>query len=298
MTQVLPAPRLRPLPRTVAPLHRESRDSYIERLAMANRMIPADLREHVTGPHPLRPGHRGLPQALAQVSRQPLHRLLLALPDLRTPELTARLPPPCRHRLHPGWKVQPACTLCLAAKGVRYARHWVPPGTRVCLRHSRWTGSHGQQFDITPLPQIARAQRRHHRLILRHGWKPVAQAMDGASRICWTWWDNRRFTKALDRRRALLRGPAWSGQQQSLTLAACAYPDLVALADLLVSPPWRPLPFTGSTRDLNRFLSEIRARVAPGYQPEPVAYSDPLLLWIEEERHHRTLSTTSPEEDT
>jgi hypothetical protein len=295
MTPWLPAPRLRPLPRTVAPLHRESQDSYIERLAITNRILPDDLREHVTYPKPLRPGRLTLPQALAQISRQPLDRLLLALPELREPELTAHLPPPCRHRPHAGWTLQPACSPCLAARNVHFARHWVPPGTTTCLRHSRWTGMHGQQFDISALPEITQAQRRHHRLIRQHSWKPVAQAMNDASRICWSWWDSRRFTKNVTRRRTLVKGPAWAGNRQTLTWAACAYPDLIALADLLVSPHWQSLPFTGTTADLNRFIHEVRTRVAPGYQLESIASADPLLLWIEEQRHHRRLRDASPQ---
>ncbi len=233
-TTQLPALRLRPLPRTVAPLHNESQDSYIERLARANRMIPLELREHLTDPGRIRPGELPLPATLAQLAGQPLDRLLLALPDLATPELAGKIPSR-RDRLHPGWKIQPACRLCLAAKGVRYARHWVPPGTTICPRHQRWTGAHGQQFDIAALPEITHAHRRHRRIIRRHGWRPAARAMDQAASICWTWWDNHQHTEALDRRQAILRRPAWPGNQHALTLTACAYPDIVALAESLAS---------------------------------------------------------------
>jgi hypothetical protein len=231
-TGLLPALRLRPLPRTVAPLHNESQDSYIERLARANRMIPLELREHLTDPRRIRPGELPLPAALAQLAGQPLDRLLLALPDLATPELAGKIPPR-RDRLHPGWKVQPACRLCLAAKGVRYARHWVPPGTTICPRHQRWTGAHGQQFDITALPEITHAHRRHRRIIRRHGWRLAARAINEAAGICWTRWGNQHHTGTLGRRRAILPGPAWPGSQHTLTLTACAYPDIIALAEML-----------------------------------------------------------------
>lgn len=110
--------------------------------------------------------------------------------------------------------------------------------------------------------------------------------MNDASGICWAWWDNQRFAKNPTRRRALIKGPAWTGTRQNLTLAACAYPDLVSLAELFVSPFWHRLPLTGITGDLNRFIHEVRTRVAPGYQLDAVASTDPLLLWIEEQRHH------------
>ncbi|MFJ7280839.1 TniQ family protein [Kitasatospora sp. NPDC098663] len=291
MTALLPPSRLRPLPRTVAPLHRESKDSYIERLAMANRLFPDDLHDQLAGPRPFRTDRIPLPAALAQAAGQSLVRLLLALPDLASADFTALLPPACRDRLNPGWSLRPVCALCLAAKRVRHARHWTPPGTTLCLQHGRWTGAHGQQFAVTALPEVLRAQRRHYRLIRGHGWRDVARAMDDALRICGTWWDNRRFTQALDRRRAVLRDPAWAGHGQSLTVAACGYPEVVALAGLFLTPALRALPFTGRTGDYRRFVQEVRDRAAPGYWDDKIASNDPLTLWIEAERHHHTTAT-------
>ncbi|MEV7930501.1 hypothetical protein [Kitasatospora sp. NPDC088779] len=115
--------------------------------------------------------------------------------------------------------------------------------------------------------------------------------MDDALRICGTWWDNRRFTQALDRRRAVLRGPAWAGHGQSLTVAACGYPEVVALAGLFLTPALRALPFTGRTGDYRGFVQEVRDRAAPGYWDDKIASNDPLTLWIEAERHHHTTAT-------
>ncbi|MGV9387349.1 hypothetical protein ACWDRB_67085 [Nonomuraea sp. NPDC003707] len=94
--------------------------------------------------------------------------------------------------------------------------------------------------------------------------------MTEASRIRWSWWNSKKCTKALDRRRTMLRGPRWPGnQQQALTEPACAYPEVVALAEILAAPELRRLPAIGSLLDLRRFINEVRARVAPGYQPTP-----------------------------
>ncbi|MGW7447604.1 hypothetical protein [Kitasatospora sp. NPDC054795] len=115
MTAFLPPSRLRPLPRTVAPLHHESKDSYIERLALVNRLFPDELHDQLTGPRPFRTDQIALPTALAQAAGQPLVRLLLALPDLATADFTALLPPACRDRLHPGWgsaEVSPKAAIC------------------------------------------------------------------------------------------------------------------------------------------------------------------------------------------
>jgi len=50
------------------------------------------------------------------------------------------------------------------------------------------------------------------------------------------------------------------------------------------------LPFTGALRDQIRFITEVRERVAPTCRHGPgevTVSSDPLALWIEQERHHR-----------
>lgn len=289
-SHLLPARRLRPLPRSVTPLHNETHNSYIERLAWANRMLPIELHEHLADSSgPVRSGEIPLPRALAQLAGQPLERLLLALPDLATADLADTIPPG-RDRLHPGWRIQPGCRLCLLAKNVRHARLWVPPGTTICPRHQRWTGAHGQQFDISALPEITHAHRRHRRMIHRRGWQAAARAMDDATSICWAWWETNQHTKALNRRRSVLRGPAWPSGRSALTLAACGYPDIVALAELLAAPDLRSLAFTGDRRDYRRFVHHARERVASGYPDAPhhdlAMLNDPLALWIERERHH------------
>ncbi|MFG2848708.1 TniQ family protein [Kitasatospora sp. NPDC048296] len=290
MNRRLPPPRLRKLPRTLPPLHHETWDSYVYRLAAANRISHLELHEHVDNRHRLHPDPLALVDAISDLSGHPRDRLLKALPDLRTSDLTQGLPPAC-HLLDHGWRVQAACTLCLAAKGVfTRARHWVRTSTRLCLRHGRWTDTYHDQFDVRPLPEIIQAQRDHHDLARKHGWQTAVVAMRQAGGWCWRWWeDGRRFRKQRDRRLRHFIPPGAGTYREDPRLIASAYPDIVALADLLASPELRGLPFTGNSQDFSRFIREVRARVAPGYRYEGAGVADPLVRWIEEERYYRTL---------
>jgi hypothetical protein len=286
----LPGPRLRPLPRTVTPLHRETLSSFAERLAAANRINLTRLHEHINNPDRIHPGRLLLPHALSGLSGQPLDRLLRALPELREPQLTQHLPAACQHRLHQGWSIQPVCAYCLAAKNITYpARHWAVVGTHVCPRHGRWIATDGQQLGVSALPEVPHAQRRQQRLVRRHGWEAAMLAMREATDLCSHWWNARKFTRARDRRMALLRGPGWSPHDEDLGLVISGYPEIVALAGLLVAPSLRNLPFTGSIADFHRFLDEIRQRAAPDYRYQNTDTFDPLAHWIEQERHRRTL---------
>lgn len=290
MIRHLPPPHLRRLPHTVAPLHHESWGSYVNRLALANRIAHLELHEHINSRHRIHPAPLPLLDAIRSLSGHPRDRLLKALPDLRTPDLARHLPAACQP-LDRGWRLQAACTLCLASKGVfTEARCWITQSTRLCLRHGRWTDTHGQQIDIRPLPEISQAQHDHHRLVRQHGWQTVEIAMREATDWCSNWWNGRRFHHRRDRRAQALSAPGWSHYRDDPRLIASGYPNIVALAGLLASPTLRSLPFTGNTGDFRRFIKEVRDRVALGYRYEGAGAADPLVRWIEEERYYRTLS--------
>ncbi|MFI5766543.1 TniQ family protein [Streptomyces sp. NPDC051563] len=289
MIRQLPPPRLQRLPHTLAPLHRETWESYVSRLAAANRISHLVLHEHINNKHRIHPDPLPLLDAISNLSGHPRDRLLKALPDLRHPGLISHLPRSCE-LLDDGWQVQEACRLCLAAKGVfTEARHWVPKSTRLCLRHGRWTDTYHAQFDLRRLPEIIQAQRDHHRLVREHGWQTAVIAMRQAAAWCWRWWDSRRYHQRRDRRLKLLIPPGGGTYREDPRLLASSYPDIVALAGLLASPRLRGLPFTGNEQDFRLFISEVRTRVAPGYRYEAAGVADPLVRWIEEERYYRTL---------
>ncbi|MFF7984152.1 TniQ family protein [Streptomyces sp. NPDC007901] len=290
-TPSLPGLRLRQLPRTIEPLHRETSGSYLGRLAAANRLSRQELSAHVQDPDRVHPGKLTTLHALHCLSGHAVDRLLRALPDLRTEELTSRFTAqPLKPLPDKGWTTQPVCTRCLAGLGITtHASHHVPVTTNLCLRHGRWIGRHGQQLDLRAVPEVIRAQRHHYNLVRRHGQRIVTYAMAEAADICFRWWDSNRFDRRWRRRMTALSGPKWHAFKEDIELVACTYPDVVALAGLLASPCLRFLPFTGQDRDLRRFIGEVHDRAAPGYGFDAIGKRDPLIRWIEQEPYDRSL---------
>lgn len=290
-TPSLPGPRLRQLPRTIEPLHRETSGSYLGRLAAANRLSRQELSAHVQDPDHIHPGKLTTLHALHCLSGHPVDRLLRALPDLRTEELTSRFTAqPLKPLPDKGWTTQPVCTRCLAGLGITtHASHHVRVTTNLCLRHGRWIGRYGQQLDLHTVPDVIRAQRHHYNLVRRHGQRTVTYAMAEAADICFRWWDSNRFDRRWRRRMTALSGPKWHAFKEDIELVACTYPDIVALAGLFASPYLRFLPFTGQDRDLRRFIREVHDRAAPGYSLDAIGKRDPLIRWIEQEPYDRSL---------
>ncbi|MFV5996922.1 TniQ family protein [Streptomyces sp. NPDC056231] len=154
-------PRLRQLPRTIEPLHRETFGSYLGRLAAANRISHQELSAHIQDPDRIHPGKLTTLHAIHCLSGHPVDRLPQALPDLRTAELNARFTAqPLKLLPDKGWTTQPVCTRCLAGLGVTtHASHHVPVSTNICLRHGRWIGRYGHQLELHTVPEVIRRPR-------------------------------------------------------------------------------------------------------------------------------------------
>jgi hypothetical protein len=105
---------------------------------------------------------------------------------------------------------------------------FLPPHQTVCRRHRRWTGpaarSHGGQLDISPFPEVLRAQRRHYNLAqLHHPWRLGDAVRDATGAIY----------------HALRAGTWIPGQQQRMRqLAPGTWQQ--ALAGMLAASPGRP----------------------------------------------------------
>ncbi|MGE5286508.1 MAG: hypothetical protein ACM3ML_04745 [Micromonosporaceae bacterium] len=198
----------RPLPRTVTPVPGEYFLDYIARLAGANRLEFAELTSALDDPaailhHPDR-WKLHEQERLAAAANQPLARIArLYWPD---PRVYLRDPEGFRQML------RPACRRCTARYGIPgpVACH-LPPHRTVCRRHRLWMGpsarSHAGQLNISPLPEILRAQRCHLALVRHHHWWQVDTAISDATRAI----------------HAALRAGTWiPGQRQRLSLLAPA----------------------------------------------------------------------------
>jgi len=215
----------RPLPRTATPVAGEYHLGYIARLAEANHLEFGELTAALDDTaaitlHSPRGWKQHEQQRLAGAAGQPLARIArLYWPDprvyLRDPEGFHRM-------------LRPACRRCTARYGITGpVACFLPPHQTVCRRHRLWTGpaarTHDSQLDVTPFPEVFRAQRRHRHLAqLHHPWRLGDAVRDATDAICHA-----------------LRGGTWiPGQQRRMRqLAPGTWHQ--ALADVLgVSPGW------------------------------------------------------------
>ena len=173
----------RPLPRTAIPVPGEYHLDYTVRLAHANHLEFLELSNALDDPaailhHPNRfKEHKQ--ERLAAAADQPLARIARLYWDdpgeyLRDPEGFRQM-------------LRPACRYCAARRGIAEpVACYLPPHLTVCRRHRIWIGpsarTHAGQLDVSPLPEILRAQRRHVALVHQHPWQQVDTAIDDATR--------------------------------------------------------------------------------------------------------------------
>jgi hypothetical protein len=278
MTAVLElAPRS--LPRQVRPFHGEILSSYLERLAHANRLDPQALRRYIAES---RRGWKVSADRLAAVSGVAAGAFERAIADLDGFPLAGTY----YYRtiaIHPQVSAA-ACRMCAAARGItQLVICWKPAERVICLRHRRWTGSNktGHQPSLDRHPDILRVHRQHLRLVRRFGRDQVTLGFEIAAEICRHWRDQREYDEEFSRRLGIFHGPDWRLSPADPTVAAAAYPEVVGLTRLLVSPYWRALAVSYSSHGRSLFQQEINRAVAPAYRwPQPSFSKDPLHRWI------------------
>lgn len=213
----------RALPRTVPPVAGEYHLDYVARLAQANHLKFPELTAALDDTasitlHGPRDWKLHEQERLAAAAGQPLARITrLYWPD---PRVYLRDPEGFRQRL------RPACRRCAARYGITgsVACHLLPHQT-VCYRHRLWTGptarSHDGQLDISPFPEVLRAQRRYRQLAqLHHPWQLGDAVRDATSAIHHT-----------------LRGDTWiPGQQRRMRQLASATWQQALASVLGISP--------------------------------------------------------------
>ena len=102
-----------------------------------------------------------------------------------------------------------------------------------------------------------------------------------AAEICRQWRDQREHDEEFNRHLATFHGSDWRLSPADPTVAAAAYPQVVGLTRLLITPYWRSLAVDYSSHGRWLFQREIRQTVAPNYRwPQPSFSKDPLHRWI------------------
>ena len=237
----------RPLPRTVTPVAGEYHLDYIARLAEANHLEFLELADALDDTaaitlHTPRGWTQHEQERLGAAAGQPLARIArLYWPD---PRHCLRDPEGFRQTL------RPSCRRCAARYGITGpVACYLPPHLTVCRRHRLWIGpsarSHDGQLDVSPFPEILRAQRRHLALTHQHDWWHVNNAVSDATRAIHhalradTWIPGQRrrlrqlapgtWNQALAG--ALGISPGWQDDSPSHPVIEIAiYPDVVWLA--------------------------------------------------------------------
>ncbi|MET9209815.1 hypothetical protein ABZW38_32355 [Streptomyces bacillaris] len=274
---------MRRLPDPVPPARHEIAASYISRLATIHGLDISHLWVQVTR----REASGGMrrvvvPEKLAALTGRDIHDLAGAMPELRDPQ--------------PNWAMfrhqpQVGCHLCDAKYPGGVVTRLLPHHRYVCFRHRTWIGPpdiNGNAADLSLLPAVVNAQRRHLRLMHRRGWALTFDAVLTGFIICGHIWDSPSRSEATDIRhiweaRALILIPpdeevgfAYLNYSTSKLFAA-VYPQAVGIAILLASPYWRRAAdqrYPG--RD--RFFEEISRRITYPYSDDPGA-SDAIAHW-------------------
>ncbi|MFJ2593376.1 TniQ family protein [Streptomyces erythrochromogenes] len=271
---------IRQLPDPAPPVRHELAGSYVGRLARIHGMDFHTLWEQVSQPtSPRSKVRRVVPEQLATLTGRYTYQLAGAIPELRTPApdwMTFRHEP------------QPACHLCTARHAGGSALVLLPHHRYVCTRHNIWIGPPDVDHlttSLDELPEVARAQRRHTRLLQRFGWAITYDAVLTAILICaqlWTWHSDDRPGAWHEwvRRANILIPPGTSPTTYSASrLCAAVYPEAVALASRFASPHWR-LCAQGSRFDRDMFDAEMgRILSCPPYTRDRV--NDPISHWAD-----------------
>ncbi|MEU1091561.1 helicase associated domain-containing protein [Streptomyces sp. NPDC005576] len=193
------------------------------------------------------------------------------------------------------------CRLCTAARTGRAkpARLYLQPHTRICSRHRRWMlGTHWvdgapvdtQQIDVTGLPEMLAAHRRHLQL-LRH--RPdAAGAFEVAHAVVVSWWAQQWPEEEQWPQRVRQMAPpgADPGWWRLLARDAVIYPETVALASVLTDNRIRERLLADAGGHLPHTLAHVPGLVGElarvmgrSWLAERITSTSagPLLVWVQ-----------------
>ena len=280
--------RTSPLPRRLpiapAPAHLETVASYLARLARLHDLGEDAVWHQASVPNPTEIRRRVDLQRLAALTGRPAAHLAGALPELRDPGPHW---PAFRHAPQTG------CPRCDARHLGGPVFRILPHHRYVCTRHQQWIGPPDINRPgpaLHDFPDIVTAQRRHLRLLRRHGWATTYDAVLTGFMICGHLWEQTweerlgpMFLRGLWDSRCYQLIPEGTETQtfSASRVFAAVYPEAVGLAAILASPFWRKTA-AGGKRQLARFVEEIGDRIYdPYYLPRD--NGDAIAHWIEED---------------
>jgi hypothetical protein len=243
-----PEPPLRRLPIPVRPIRCETIGSFLTRLAYANDLrIPHLLDLTAIARHerwvitPATEDHHGwspsTPHRIAALTGRPLTSLATAFPvvaEFLSPEPATAVTPEAR--------LLRACRHCTAARnitGMVIVR--ARPHDYLCIRHRLWHHGIGD-VDLTAIPEVVDAQRRHNRQVrtfapgtVAHAHRQAHDVIDGWLAECW----HPALTSRWQHRLQLMH--AEGARHPSPQISIITHPELLSVAGLLLASSRRHL---------------------------------------------------------
>jgi hypothetical protein len=225
------------LPIRIRPADHETVTSYIARLATLHGLRYEDLWTCLSA-QAARSGSRRLIvlNRLTAVTGHPSTALQRALPELRDP-------PPDWQQFRPDQ--QRACPPCAAGHPGGPVRRLFTHHQFLCTRHGYWIGpaepgmDHQPQRLTTLVPELLDSQRRHDRLVRRHGWHMTHAAVELSISLCvdlhcyGPFGPHNPYQPRLDT--LIPTAHTFTGPRY----IAAFYPEVVRLAALFCTPRWR-----------------------------------------------------------
>lgn len=274
----------RTLPIRVRPFPLETVGSYVRRLAAANQIPFAELLDHLADDQtPARSAlvrsyeldlNRPAAERLAAVSGSAAAALRRALPALSTGRPGSS---PLRSWYVIGHANRPvrSCPDCAARRDGGEILLYQPLHQTICLRHGRWIpgSDDNRDVDLTRLPEVMEAARRHIRLTRRRDPLALKSGYRQANQIAQDWFDRASFLTHVWHERYDRIGAARPYGARVIT-----YPETVGLTSLLSSPHWTSLLRRGDYYTaIPEFLREAGRRIGHPYPDKP--QNDPLRYW-------------------
>ncbi|MEV5479118.1 TniQ family protein [Streptomyces sp. NPDC052207] len=298
----------------VRPLRGEMTASWLERLAASYRLASGDLLRAVMGQrfpglHRVQWNSRGAEDELivnapavsrlAAFAGLPLEVLHDRLPAVRSPDSHL----PRTTQMYLAWRAPSRpwitpCARCTRRHRVRGAavRRYAVEGHHICARHRLWLLPGAQEcLALDCFPDVLAAHRVHRALVRAHPHAERALASAGA--VVWSWRLALKEDVIWQQRAQRLTDAARIDEQTAAAHALIFYPEVVAVARLLLSPFWQQQIGQAALKSRNRYqvIAKFRTALAdsvgrPHLLPvmsdlarDPLSRTaDPLHDWLEE----------------
>ena len=165
-----------------------------------------------------------------------------------------------------------ACRFCTVRRGITNPVV-ISAGDhqQVCRRHRRWLARRGdpvgEQFDLSAVPDVLTANRRHRRLLHQHGPAEMRAVFGTAAHILFRWTARGNWPEHRDRRVGHFYDLSrWRLTEHHPLIPLANYPETVALAGLLIDTGAAIEPIWRDEASLEQFCTQLSRRLRIRYR--------------------------------